>query len=110
LKILLPRTQSSGVYGIRILFAKSLTNLTVQIEDAREVKKALVSNSFFLNIPFTILETIYSMVSSEISIRLTTESEGMKISQCFVHLTEVKPLQQRSNISRLCKVLQTLDF
>lgn len=90
MKILMPRTQNNGVHGIRILFGKHLMNVVICIEDAREVKKVQVSNSFFLNIPFTILETIYSMAHSEINLKISTETEGIKIQQCFVHITEVK--------------------
>jgi len=65
-------------------------------------------NQFF-SVPFTALETLYSIVHSEINFRISGECEGLKVAACSVYIGELRALQQKNTTSRLNKILMNIE-
>lgn len=79
------------------------------MEEGREIKKFKILPNHIFNVPLTPLETLYSAIHSEINLKISCDSEGIKIVGCYVHLTEVKQLQQKNTVNKLLKVMQSID-
>jgi hypothetical protein len=78
------------VQGIRLQFGRVVNNLEIVIEEAREIRRPKFNPGQMLNVPLTPLETLYSIVHSELCFRVSGECEGFKVMACYVHLGELR--------------------